>query len=47
MMLEKFALAALAALGVAGAAVPVIAQQAQMQHGGMMGDAMGMMGVTE
>lgn len=40
----KFALAAVAALGVAAVAVPVIAQQAQMQHGGMMGDGMGMMG---
>lgn len=40
----KFALAAVAALGVAGVAVPVIAQQAEMQHGGMMGDAGGMMG---
>jgi hypothetical protein len=40
----KFALAAVAALGVAGIAVPVIAQQAQMRHGDMMGDAMGMMG---
>ena len=40
----KFVLAAVAALGVAAVAVPVIAQQAQMQHGGMMGDGMGMMG---
>ena len=40
----KFALAAVAALGVTAVAVPVIAQQAQMQHGGMMGDGMGMMG---
>lgn len=41
----KFVLAAVAALGVAAVAVPVIAQQAQMQHGGMMGDGMGMMGM--
>ena len=40
----KFALAAVAALGVAAAAVPVIAQQAKMQHDGMMGEGMGMMG---
>lgn len=40
----KFVLAAVAALGVAAVALPVIAQQAQMQHGGMMGDGMGMMG---
>ena len=40
----KFVLAAVAALGVAAVAVPVIAQQAQMQHGGMTGDGMGMMG---
>ena len=40
----KFVLAAVAALGVAAVAVPVIAQQAQMQHGGMMGDGVGMMG---
>jgi hypothetical protein len=40
----KFVLAAVAALGVAAVAVPVIAQQAQMPHGGMMGDGMGMMG---
>jgi hypothetical protein len=33
----KFVLAAVAALGVAAVAVPVIAQQ--MQHGGMMGGA--------
>ena len=47
----KFALAAVAALGVAAVAVPVVAQQGQMQHdgmmmgqhGGMMGGAMGMM----
>ena len=41
----KFVLAAVAALGVAAVAVPVIAQQAQMQHGGMMGGGMGMMDV--
>ena len=40
----KFVLAAVAALGVTAVAVPVIAQQPQMQHGGMMGDGMGMMG---
>lgn len=40
----KFILAAVAALGVGAVAVPVIAQQAQMQHAGMMGDGMGMMG---
>lgn len=40
----KFVLAAVAALGVAAVAVPVIAQQAQMRHGGMMDDGMGMMG---
>ena len=49
----KFVLAAVAALGVAAVAVPVIAQQAQMQpggmgmmggHDGMMGGGMGMMG---
>jgi hypothetical protein len=40
----KFVLAAVAALGVATVAVPVIAQQARMQHDGMMGDGMGMMG---
>ena len=47
----KIALAAVAALGVAAVAVPVVAQQGQMQHdgmmmgqhGGMMGGAMGMM----
>ncbi len=38
----KFALAAVAALGVAAVAVPVIAQQ--MQHDGMVGAGMGMMG---
>ena len=40
----KFALAAVAALGLAAASVPVIAQQGQMQHGDMMGGDMGMMG---
>lgn len=40
----KFALATVAALGVAAAAVPLVAQQAQMQHGGMMEGGMGMMG---
>lgn len=44
----KLAFAAVAAIGVAGVAAPVIAQQAQMQHGDMRGDAMmgghGMMG---
>ncbi len=39
----KFVLAAVASLGVAAVAVPVIAQQTQMQHDGMMGDRMGMM----
>ena len=39
-----FVLAAVAALGVAAVAVPVIAQQWQMQPGGMMGGGMGMMG---
>ena len=36
----KFALATVAALGVAAVAVPVVAQQGQMQHDGMMGGAM-------
>ena len=41
----KFALAAVAALGVAAVAVPVVAQQGQMQHDGMMmGQHGGMMG---
>ena len=40
----KFVFAAVAGLGVAAVAVPVIAQQAQMQRGEMMGDGMGMMG---
>jgi len=39
----KFAFAAVASLGVAAIAVPVIAQQTQMQHDGMMGEGMGMM----
>jgi len=39
--LTKFALAAVAALGVAAVAVPVIAQQGQMQHDGTMGGGMG------
>ena len=54
----KFALAAVAALGLAAVAVPVVAQQGQMQHGGMMesgmgqhggmmGGGMGMMGGTQ
>ena len=38
----KFALATVAALGVAAVAVPVVAQQ--IQHDGMMRDGMGMMG---
>lgn len=40
----KFALATVAALGVAAVAVPVVAQQGQMQHDGMMGQHGGMMG---
>ena len=40
----KFVLAAVASLGVAAVAVPVIAQQTKMQHDGMMGQGMGMMG---
>ena len=40
----KLALATVAALGLAAVAVPVIAQQAQMQHGGMMEGGMGMTG---
>ncbi len=40
----KFTLAAVAALGLAAVAVPVIAQQTQMQHGQSMGGGMGMMG---
>lgn len=39
----KLTLSIVAALVLAAVAVPVIAQQAQMQHGGMMGDGMGMM----
>ncbi len=43
----KLTLSVVAALGLAAAAVPVIAQQmqpgGQMQQGGMMGDGMGMM----
>ena len=38
------ALAAAATLGLAAGSVPVFAQQAQMQNGGMMGGGMGMMG---
>ena len=40
----KLALAAVASLGVAAVAVPVVAQQGQMQHGGMMDAGRGMMG---
>ena len=40
----KFALATVAALGVAAVAVPVVAQQGQMQHDDMMMGGMGMMG---
>ena len=40
----KLAFAAVATLGLAAAAVPVIAQQTQMPHGGMMGGGMGMIG---
>lgn len=39
----KFALAAVTTLGLAAVAVPVIAQQAQMLHGQMMGSHDGMM----
>ncbi|WP_235815667.1 EF-hand domain-containing protein [Cypionkella psychrotolerans] len=39
----KFALATVAALGVAAVAVPVVAQQGHMQHDGMMDGGMGMM----
>ena len=39
----KLTLSIVAALGLAAVTVPVIAQQAQMQNGGMMGDGMGMM----
>ena len=38
------ALASAATLGLAAGSVPVFAQQAQMQNGGMMGGGMGMMG---
>ena len=41
--LKNFALAAVASLGLAAAAVPVIAQQTQMQPGQMMGGGKGMM----
>jgi Ca2+-binding EF-hand superfamily protein len=37
----KFVLAAVASFGLAAVAVPVIAQQGQMQHGGMMDGSMG------
>jgi len=37
----KFALAAIASLGLGTVAVPVIAQQTYMQHGGMMDSNMG------
>ena len=40
----KFILAAVAALGVAAVAVPVVAQQGQMPFAGMMDGGMGMMG---
>jgi len=39
----KLTLSVVVALGLAAVAVPVIAQQAQMQHGGMTGYGMGMM----
>jgi len=39
----KLALAAVAALGLAAVALPVVAQQAQMRHGGMASHGMGMM----
>lgn len=42
----KLALAAVAILGLAAVAVPAIAQQGQMKHGGMMGGHDGMMGET-
>lgn len=38
----KYALAAVAALGLAALTVPVIAQQTQMKHGDMSGGGMGM-----
>jgi len=37
----KFTLAAVATLGLGAAAVPAIAQQTHMQHGGMIGGSMG------
>ena len=40
----KLALAAVTALGLAAVALPVVAQQGQMQHGGMMDGGMGKMG---
>jgi Ca2+-binding EF-hand superfamily protein len=40
----KFAFAAVATLGLGAVAVPVIAQQTHLQHGGMMGGGMEMMG---
>lgn len=40
----KLTLAAVASLGLAAVAVPVVAQQGQKQHGGMMDGGMGMMG---
>lgn len=42
--LTKLTLAAVASLGLAAVAVPVVAQQGQKQHGGMMDGGMGMMG---
>lgn len=41
---KNFALAAVATLGLAAVAVPVVAQQTQMQPGQMMGGGMGMIG---
>ncbi len=43
----KFVLAAVATLGLAAGALPVIAQQTHGQHGGMMGGEMGMMGAHD
>jgi|TARA_R110000868_G_scaffold50429_5_gene161152 Ca2+-binding EF-hand superfamily protein len=40
----KLTLAAATALGLAAVALPVVAQQGRMQHGGMMDGGMGMMG---
>ena len=40
----KLTLAAVATLGLAAVAAPIVAQQTQMQHGGKMGSPMGMMG---